>query len=520
MSSLRVLFLILALGSGLLPAAEKAEHVLVVVWDGLRPDFVTEANTPTLFKLAARGTFFQNNHSQPITSTEVNGTVLATGCFPAHSGLIANVEYRPALNPLKPMATENAQFIAQGDKLTQGKYLKVATLAEILRGDKRLTAIAGTKPVVLLLDRAPRADASDGSCCANLYQGQTLPLELSAKLNAEFGVFPAEADSKKEANIKQDQWTTKVFLEKLCADKLPTFATLWMSEGDYAQHGSGLGSEAALAGLKNCDDCLAQVLKKLETLGVLGQTDVIVVSDHGFSTISKCIDIPDVLTKAGFNAAREYKEAPKPGEIVVVGLGGTVLLYVANHDAETIKKLARFLQEQDFTTALFSREPVEGAFALKDVHLDSGDAPDLVLGLKWSADKSPLGVPGVITSEGLKRKPGQGNHASFSPFDVHNTLIAAGPDFKAGLVNKTPTGNIDLAPTVLAILGIKPPEAMDGRVLDEALVWGAPTPGEPEPAALEAQSEHEKFAWKQTLRLTKWQGRVYIEAAEGAATPK
>ena len=129
MSSLRVLFLILALGSGLLPAAEKAEHVLVVVWDGLRPDFVTEANTPTLFKLAARGTFFQNNHSQPITSTEVNGTVLATGCFPAHSGLIANVEYRPALNPLKPMATENAQFIAQGDKLTQGKYLKVATLA-------------------------------------------------------------------------------------------------------------------------------------------------------------------------------------------------------------------------------------------------------------------------------------------------------------------------------------------------------------------------------------------------------
>jgi predicted AlkP superfamily pyrophosphatase or phosphodiesterase len=29
-------------------AAGKARHVVVVVWDGLRPDFISQAHTPTL----------------------------------------------------------------------------------------------------------------------------------------------------------------------------------------------------------------------------------------------------------------------------------------------------------------------------------------------------------------------------------------------------------------------------------------------------------------------------------------
>ena len=33
-------------------AAGKASHVVLVVWDGMRPDFVSEATTPTLFARA------------------------------------------------------------------------------------------------------------------------------------------------------------------------------------------------------------------------------------------------------------------------------------------------------------------------------------------------------------------------------------------------------------------------------------------------------------------------------------
>jgi predicted AlkP superfamily pyrophosphatase or phosphodiesterase len=73
----------------------KAEHIVVVVWDGLRPDFVRPQYTPALYEFANRGTFFSKHHSAYITTTEVNGTALATGMQPDHSGVIANHEYRP-----------------------------------------------------------------------------------------------------------------------------------------------------------------------------------------------------------------------------------------------------------------------------------------------------------------------------------------------------------------------------------------------------------------------------------------
>ena len=56
-------------------------------------------------------------------------------------------------------------------------------------------------------------------------------------------------------------------------------------------------------------------------------------------------------------------------------------------------------------------------------------------------------------------------HGSLSPFDMHNTCIAAGPDFRKGAQDDLPTGNIDIAPTILWILGVEPEHKLSGRVL-------------------------------------------------------
>ena len=65
-------------------------------------------------------------------------------------------------------------------------------------------------------------------------------------------------------------------------------------------------------------------------------------------------------------------------------------------------------------------------------------------------------------------------HGSFGVNDVHNTLIANGPSFRAGSVTTTPTGNVDVAPTVAFLLGLSMPQA-DGRVINEALTHPAST---------------------------------------------
>src|SRR5436309_14225468 len=138
--------------------ARKAEHVVVVVWDGMRPDFITESDTPTLHRLAQEGVFFRNHHPVFLTSTEVNGTAIATGAYPVHSGIMANKEYRPAISPLAAVGTESLEAVRAGDRLTGGHYLGRPTIAEILHDAGHTTVVAGTKPVVEKNDRLGAGD--------------------------------------------------------------------------------------------------------------------------------------------------------------------------------------------------------------------------------------------------------------------------------------------------------------------------------------------------------------------------
>src|SRR5437867_11825299 len=78
-----------------------SRHIVLIVWDGMRPDFVSEEFTPALWKLAQEGVVFRNHHAVYPSSTNVNGTALATGVYPNHSGLVANHEYRPEIDRKK-----------------------------------------------------------------------------------------------------------------------------------------------------------------------------------------------------------------------------------------------------------------------------------------------------------------------------------------------------------------------------------------------------------------------------------
>src|ERR1700719_452497 len=101
--------------------AAESRHVVVVVWDGMRPDFVSEQNTPTLWKLAKEGVVFRNHHAVYLSATNVNGVALATGVYPGHSGIIANQEYRPEINAPKIIAVEDESVVRRGDELSGGK---------------------------------------------------------------------------------------------------------------------------------------------------------------------------------------------------------------------------------------------------------------------------------------------------------------------------------------------------------------------------------------------------------------
>jgi hypothetical protein len=51
-----------------------------------------------------------------------------------------------------------------------------------------------------------------------------------------------------------------------------------------------------------------------------------IVSDHGFSAIGANHDVAAALRAAGLNAHTTWSHAPQPGDVTVVGNGGSVLL--------------------------------------------------------------------------------------------------------------------------------------------------------------------------------------------------
>ena len=489
-------------------AAGKAKHVVVMVWDGMRPDFVTEEYTPNLYRMSQHGVTFANHHSVYMSATEVNGVAIATGAYPGHSRMLANKEYRPEIDAEKFIHMEGLAEVRKGDELTGGHFINRPTTVEILRGKGISTAVAGAKPVAFLHDRMARLDASRG---VDVYAGRTLPEDYLKELTQAEGAFPATGVTPPTRN----DWTTKAMINELWRKGVPAYSLLWLNEPDFSQHETGPGSPTSLAAIKNADDNLGRVLQALEAKGVLNETDFMLVSDHGFSTVMLMMDTVASLKAGGFNAVREFKGAPAKDDAMVVSNGGASLIYVTGHDEKTIGRMVEYLQTQDYTGVVLTRKPVEGAFTFAQARIESPTSPDIWVSMRWTADKSNTGAPGMVISDASDYGPRQGMHVSLSRYDMHNTLIAAGPDFRHGMVNHLATGNVDIAPTALWILGVKPPQRMDGRVLTEALNIQGPKIKSFEAGQLEATHKMEAGTWHQYMNFTVVNGVSYFDEGNG-----
>src|SRR5207253_71841 len=114
-----------------------------------------------------------------------------------------------------------------------------------------------------------------------------------------------------------------------------------------------------------------------------------------------------------------------------------------------------------------------------------------------------------------------GTHGSLSRYEMRNTLIAAGPDFKPGLTSKLPSANTDLAPTVAQILGLKPAAPFDGRVLTESLIDAEAPKDAPVPATANMQAKRAAGGktWNQYLKVTTYQGRRYYDEGNVGLPP-
>ena len=117
----------------------------------------------------------------------------------------------------------------------------------------------------------------------------------------------------------------------------------------------------------------------------------------------------------------------------IVADGGAI--YVRDDDQATVSAIVAALQRTPGVGAIFTRANarqlldggVPGTLSFDAVRWDHDRSAQILFSPDWTDGENAHGLRGMVSSGGVA------GHGSASPWDVHNTLIAAGPDLKEGV---------------------------------------------------------------------------------------
>ncbi|MGH7320040.1 MAG: alkaline phosphatase family protein, partial [Candidatus Rokuibacteriota bacterium] len=368
-------------------------RVLIAAFDGLQPAQVSPGLTPVIHQLVTDGVAFTRHHAVFPTVTRTNAASMVTGRHPGDHGLAANTVVVPELSPARVVdALEPA--LARLAGASGGRVLLAPTLGEILAADGRSYAavVGGTSGNAYV--HHPRAAATGG---AVVHADFALPALHYEAVQRRFGPWP----NKRVPSIGRIQRVADVLLHYVLPRVDPDVATVWFPEPDTSQHAAGVGSSPAHEALREADAQFGAILATLRRRGL--DPDVLVVSDHGFSTIASVVDVEAELRRAGFPAGEQ------PGGVAVAPNGGAALLYVRDGDPGVVDRLATWLAEQPWAGALVGRHRDARALGLLPgdaAGITGLRAPDIAMSLRWDSDPGANGFAG--RSDATGGVPGQG----------------------------------------------------------------------------------------------------------------
>jgi arylsulfatase A-like enzyme len=443
----------------------RTRRVLIVGFDGMRPDLVTADLMPALSGLIARGTRLSEHHAVYPSETRVNMSSLASGTTPGRHGVVANVMRIAGATDDGIIDTSDYRHIEALDRASGGRAILVPTLADLLaeRGRRLAVAATSTPGAAFLWTRTrPYRLVNTHSAYgrADLYA-----------LRDKLGEVPAVDAPSREHLMYAARAVTDLYLD----DDEIAVIVLWLSEPDSALHLHGLGTPQVAEALRACDAALAHVLAGIERRGLTDQFDCFLISDHGHSSVEAHRSLGEQLDQARADL----------GTVPNVTTASDLIYPAPGAPTPTARELAplvAWIQEQPWAGAVFGGTPevarLPGVLPLAALWngIDHERAPLLIVSPAWSDAPNAHGVPGTVaalTAQGALRS----THGSASPYDLHAFATAIGPDFRAGVVSTLPSGGIDLAPTILTLLGIAVPAWMDGRVLWEAFRQPTGEPG-------------------------------------------
>jgi predicted AlkP superfamily pyrophosphatase or phosphodiesterase len=325
-------------------------RTIIMVWDGLRPDSVNATDTPNLYTLRNTGVNFSDNHATYPTFTMMNGSSFATGSFPKTSGFYGNTFWTPpqgisntipvgksaggtSQDYIAPVFTEDYQVLNTLNTYYSGQLLLVKSLFATAQSAGMVTAAIGKSGAAYI------QDLGQGSYF--LDENTVMPYSLVSELNSNgynlptntaFGYSGASAVAANSAVLANptnskptsragyvtfnttaydsasgvislptrdssdttqgapedaaNKYMMSAFTQYILPKKQPMLSLIWFRTPDNVEHGYGPGTANVRAGLRSQDARLGELISALRANGMDSSTNIIVVSDHGHSSVS------------------------------------------------------------------------------------------------------------------------------------------------------------------------------------------------------------------------------------------
>lgn len=491
--------------------SDKPTLVVFITVDQMMPDYLERFKTQLhggLARLLSGGAYFTDgHHDHAITETAPGHASTMSGRFPRSTGITRNgagVNDRNSplvgatdlgASPFRFRGTTLTDWLIAADPATRALSVSSKDRAAILPIGRSRQQVFWYANNGLFTTSSWYADtlptwlrAFNARRLPHRYAGKAWTPLLEAGAYAEVDSVPYESDRKNvafphpfpadsaaaAAQVRYtpmiDELTAAVALEglrsmKLGAGPATDVLAVSFSATDYVGHFYGPESKEQHDQILRLDRVLGAFLDTLFTLRDPAHVVIALTADHGGGFIPELhgalrVDIDpallaakDVITKAGgdtlavdFESGAFFFDAARAGPKVAAD-------QVTKAFIETARTIPGVLRTDRFAD-LGKKDTTKDYIARRWLHM----FPD---------DMLPAAV--VTLKEGnIYNWPIVATHGSPHNYDSHVPILFFGPQFKPGRYGGF-VRTVDLGPTLARVLGVTPTEALDGRVLTEAI---------------------------------------------------
>lgn len=297
--------------------------LLIIVIDGCAAEYLSEENTPNLYRLAADG-FYKIVQSAVPSVTNVNHATILTGKFPGGHGVVGNYYYN--------RETGEEGFIESSD------FLKTDTVLDIMRRKGLSTALLTVK-------------------------GKVLEVFGSG---ADFGLSAEKTDDRllrhldmpnppAVGSLKANGWIFEACYKLLAKDN-PDVA--YCTTNDYMMHNYAPDTEEALSQMKEIDGWIGRIYDLDHS------REIYITADHGMNKKTKLINLQTVMDNQGFEVVCHPPIKDRYIENHIYQEGGVLFLYFKNENHGEKEKILNMLEEAPYIELICTKEEAAERFDL------------------------------------------------------------------------------------------------------------------------------------------------------------